>query len=184
MLKEFRALLQISPITINSHRLLQLISLNMYAIACTELKGESKTFPLNRSAQHIFAESPKNEFRCKETCCPKLIPNLCRCTMSSEMTSDYDTSRALESQPSSVTKLRWKNLSREWARSLITQVPVAKRRRRCGELIAVLISALISAKTSNNLYQLKMLCFQLWRLPSIPEEKALLGCTVVAIFYE
>lgn len=41
MLKEFRALLQISPISITSHRLLQLISLNMYAIACTELKGES-----------------------------------------------------------------------------------------------------------------------------------------------
>jgi hypothetical protein len=41
MLKEFRALLQISPITINSHRLLQLISLNMFAITCTELKGES-----------------------------------------------------------------------------------------------------------------------------------------------
>lgn len=43
MLKEFRALLHISPITINSHRLLQLISLNMYAIACTELKGEFST---------------------------------------------------------------------------------------------------------------------------------------------
>jgi hypothetical protein len=42
MLKEFRALLHISPITINSHRLLQLISLNMYSIACTELKGESR----------------------------------------------------------------------------------------------------------------------------------------------
>jgi protein SMG6 len=42
MLKEFRALLQISPITINSHRLLQLLSLNMYAITCTELKGESR----------------------------------------------------------------------------------------------------------------------------------------------
>lgn len=41
MLKEFRALLHISPIPINTHRLLQLISLNMYAIACTELKGES-----------------------------------------------------------------------------------------------------------------------------------------------
>lgn len=43
MLKEFRALLHITPITINSHRLLQLISLNMYAIDCTKLKGESTT---------------------------------------------------------------------------------------------------------------------------------------------
>ncbi|KAG5684203.1 hypothetical protein PVAND_013442 [Polypedilum vanderplanki] len=43
MLKEFKALLHISPIPINSHRLLQLISLNIYAIDCnvtnsTELK--------------------------------------------------------------------------------------------------------------------------------------------------
>lgn len=49
MLREFRALLHISPIPINSHRLLQLISLNMYAIECnalncTELKGKSKHF--------------------------------------------------------------------------------------------------------------------------------------------
>ncbi|KAL7026979.1 hypothetical protein ACKWTF_005254 [Chironomus riparius] len=46
MLREFRALLHISPIPINSHRLLQLISLNMYAIECnalncTELKDSS-----------------------------------------------------------------------------------------------------------------------------------------------
>lgn len=52
MLKEFRALLHISPIPINSHRLLQLISLNMYAIECnalngTELKGESKLFSVD-----------------------------------------------------------------------------------------------------------------------------------------
>ncbi|CAO1399696.1 unnamed protein product [Diamesa serratosioi] len=38
MLREFRALLHHSPIAISSHRLLQLISLNMYAINCTELK--------------------------------------------------------------------------------------------------------------------------------------------------
>lgn len=43
MLKEFRALLHISPIPVNSHRLLQLISLNMYAIACSEIKGKSMT---------------------------------------------------------------------------------------------------------------------------------------------
>lgn len=38
MLKEFRALLHISPIPINSHRILQLLSLNMYAIDCNALK--------------------------------------------------------------------------------------------------------------------------------------------------
>lgn len=40
MLKEFRALLHISPIPVNSHRLLQLISMNMYAIANSQIKGE------------------------------------------------------------------------------------------------------------------------------------------------
>ena len=54
MLREFRALLHISPIPINSHRLLQLISLNMYAIECnalncTELKGKSKHFIIERT---------------------------------------------------------------------------------------------------------------------------------------
>lgn len=49
MLKEFRALMLVQPIPINSHRLLQLISLNMYAIDCnalncTEMKGELKHF--------------------------------------------------------------------------------------------------------------------------------------------
>ena len=54
MLKEFRALLHISPIPINSHRILQLLSLNMYAIDCnalkaTELKGElEKNYLLRR----------------------------------------------------------------------------------------------------------------------------------------
>ena len=52
MLKEFRALLHISPITINSHRLLQLLSLNMYAIACNELKGESLCFLLQTESQN------------------------------------------------------------------------------------------------------------------------------------
>jgi protein SMG6 len=40
MLKEFRALLHISPIPVNSHRLLQLISMNMYAIANSQIKGK------------------------------------------------------------------------------------------------------------------------------------------------
>jgi hypothetical protein len=39
MLKEFRALLHISPIPINSYRLLQLLSLNMYAIDCNGTKS-------------------------------------------------------------------------------------------------------------------------------------------------
>lgn len=41
MLKEFRALLQHSPLAITSHRLIQIWSLNMYTISCTQkLKGK------------------------------------------------------------------------------------------------------------------------------------------------
>lgn len=59
MLKEFRALLHISPIPINSHRILQLLSLNMYAIdcnalKCTELKGESRTILCSITDEKIF----------------------------------------------------------------------------------------------------------------------------------
>lgn len=41
MLREFRNLLRHSPIAIASHRLLQLMALNMFAVDCTQLKGES-----------------------------------------------------------------------------------------------------------------------------------------------
>ncbi|XP_055683331.1 telomerase-binding protein EST1A isoform X2 [Lutzomyia longipalpis] len=41
MLREFRALLRISPIPITSLRLLQLASLNMFAIDCTQLRDPS-----------------------------------------------------------------------------------------------------------------------------------------------
>lgn len=40
MLREFRALIQHSPIAVTSHRLLQLMSLNMFAIEITKLKGK------------------------------------------------------------------------------------------------------------------------------------------------
>ncbi|KAL3267751.1 hypothetical protein HHI36_006878 [Cryptolaemus montrouzieri] len=40
MLKEFRALLQHSPIPLPSNRLLQLLALNMFAIESTQLKGK------------------------------------------------------------------------------------------------------------------------------------------------
>uniref|UniRef100_A0A182Y4V0 Telomerase-binding protein EST1A n=1 Tax=Anopheles stephensi TaxID=30069 RepID=A0A182Y4V0_ANOST len=39
MLREFRALMQYSPIAVTSNRLLQLMSLNMFAIEMTKLKG-------------------------------------------------------------------------------------------------------------------------------------------------
>lgn len=42
MLREFRALIQHSPIAITCHRLLQLIALNMFAIDCSQLKGKYK----------------------------------------------------------------------------------------------------------------------------------------------
>uniref|UniRef100_A0A336N3P0 CSON005905 protein n=2 Tax=Culicoides sonorensis TaxID=179676 RepID=A0A336N3P0_CULSO len=40
MLREFRALIQNSPIAITCHRLLQLIALNMFAIDCSQLKDQ------------------------------------------------------------------------------------------------------------------------------------------------
>lgn len=40
MLKEFRALLQHSPLPIPCNRLLQLLALNMFAIESTQLKGK------------------------------------------------------------------------------------------------------------------------------------------------
>lgn len=40
MLKEFRALLQHTPLPIPCNRLLQLLALNMFAIESTQLKGK------------------------------------------------------------------------------------------------------------------------------------------------
>lgn len=44
MLKEFRALLQHSPLPLPETRLLQLLALNMFAIESTQLKGKSPYF--------------------------------------------------------------------------------------------------------------------------------------------
>ena len=41
MLREFRALLQHSPLPVNQMRLLQLLALNMFAVSNTQLKGRS-----------------------------------------------------------------------------------------------------------------------------------------------
>jgi protein SMG6 len=40
MLREFRALLQHSPVPLNANRFLQLLALNMFAIENTQLKGK------------------------------------------------------------------------------------------------------------------------------------------------
>lgn len=40
MLKEFRALLQHSPVSLPCNRFLQLLALNMFAIESTQLKGK------------------------------------------------------------------------------------------------------------------------------------------------
>ncbi|XP_049299967.1 telomerase-binding protein EST1A isoform X2 [Anopheles funestus] len=48
MLREFRALMQYSPIAVTSYRLLQLMSLNMFAIEMTKLK-DSSTAQVTRS---------------------------------------------------------------------------------------------------------------------------------------
>jgi len=44
MLREFRALLQFSPVPIEANRFLQLLALNMAAIDNTQLKGKSAIF--------------------------------------------------------------------------------------------------------------------------------------------
>jgi hypothetical protein len=43
MLREFRALLQQTPLPVNQTRLLQLLALNMFAVSNTQLKGKNKT---------------------------------------------------------------------------------------------------------------------------------------------
>jgi hypothetical protein len=42
MLREFRALLQQTPLPVNQTRLLQLLALNMFAVSNTQLKGKNK----------------------------------------------------------------------------------------------------------------------------------------------
>lgn len=46
MLKEFRALLQHSPVPLPCKRFLQLLALNMFAIETTQLKGKCFFFNL------------------------------------------------------------------------------------------------------------------------------------------
>ncbi|XP_053678587.1 telomerase-binding protein EST1A [Anopheles nili] len=43
MLREFRALMQCAPIAVSTYRLLQLMSLNMFAIEMTKLKGRNRS---------------------------------------------------------------------------------------------------------------------------------------------
>lgn len=71
MLKEFRALLQHSPLPLPGTRLLQLLALNMFAIESTQLKGESSIFlfflPLScsssRSLDHPLVDFPSPSTR-------------------------------------------------------------------------------------------------------------------------
>ena len=42
MLREFRTLLQQTPLPVNQTRLLQLLALNMFAVSNTQLKGKKK----------------------------------------------------------------------------------------------------------------------------------------------
>lgn len=46
MLREFRLLIQHSPIPVTSHRMLQLVSLNMFSIEITKLKGKCASLSL------------------------------------------------------------------------------------------------------------------------------------------
>lgn len=44
MLREFRALLQQTPLPVNQTRLLQLLALNMFAVSNTQLKGNKTKY--------------------------------------------------------------------------------------------------------------------------------------------
>jgi protein SMG6 len=52
MLREFRALLQQTPLPVNQTRLLQLLALNMFAVSNTQLKGKNK----NKTKQKLIPE--------------------------------------------------------------------------------------------------------------------------------
>lgn len=58
MLKEFRALLQHSPLPLPGTRLLQLLALNMFAIESTQLKGESSIFLFCSSSSSSWSSPP------------------------------------------------------------------------------------------------------------------------------
>lgn len=62
MLKEFRALLQHSPLPLPGTRLLQLLALNMFAIESTQLKGESSIFLFFSSLFLLFIWSSPLSF--------------------------------------------------------------------------------------------------------------------------
>ena len=82
MLREFRALLQHSPLPVNQMRLLQLLALNMFAVSNTQLKGRS---PLaNLSAFFVVPRIACCPSRCSADCwwqgrlfgSPKEVPGL------------------------------------------------------------------------------------------------------------
>lgn len=49
MLREFRTLLQQTPLPVNQTRLLQLLALNMFAVSNTQLKGKKKKTSIDPS---------------------------------------------------------------------------------------------------------------------------------------
>jgi protein SMG6 len=56
MLREFRALLQQTPLPVNQTRLLQLLALNMFAVSNTQLKGKQQKE--NDSHKRHFLPTP------------------------------------------------------------------------------------------------------------------------------
>ena len=66
MLREFRALLQQTPLPVNQTRLLQLLALNMFAVSNTQLKGINfDPFMFQQRPDRLFrknAETRKKEY--------------------------------------------------------------------------------------------------------------------------
>jgi len=54
MLREFRALLQRTPLLVSQTRLFQLLALNMFAISNSQLKGNLIHFSLRELRRYIF----------------------------------------------------------------------------------------------------------------------------------
>lgn len=63
MLREFRLLIQHSPIPVTSHRMLQLVSLNMFSIEITKLKGKCASLSLCVSLSLLLRAERKKDSR-------------------------------------------------------------------------------------------------------------------------
>lgn len=65
MLREFRALLQQTPLPVNQTRLLQLLALNMFAVSNTQLKGNLTDLDMKITKQDLTHRPVKTLTDCR-----------------------------------------------------------------------------------------------------------------------